>query len=498
LDKNQILYHNDIKEKVGFTILKKVEKKYFKNKIPDFNEFYRTWFIDKIENLKIFNIDSSDLEDSISTLKELDIEFIINFINTIHFEENLINISNKGIFSFNFCNHKFPNDFSSIFKNVYKNKKSLSIEVLLKSNNASGTLLLGKFPTQRTYTESLLFLQRESLFYVINFIKKNITTAKAELNFQFTALSKRQNTFIEGRNWQYFHYLFSTAFNIVKFKYKSINKNNKWSVAYLPKSDFLNVDFSKGTIIKNPEGRFLADPFIVTKEDRTICFVEDYDFKQNIGSISAIEIFNNKSYQFLGEVIKEEFHMSFPYLFEYENELYMIPETSQANSIRLYKCINFPLKWDFQWDLISNIKTVDTMIFNTGKQWCLLTNEVKENGTDANSSLFAYFSDSPLSQNWTPHENNPIVLNSEFSRNGGILKKDSILYRIRQQHGGKNLYGHSFSIAKILELSNSSFKEEQIQNIEPVFFRNLLGCHTMNENENYFVYDFYKFESILS
>ena len=49
----------------------------------------------------------------------------------------------------------------------------------------------------------------------------------------------------------------------------------------------------------------------------------------------------------IGIALIEEFHLSYPYLFEFKDDLYMCPETGEKGEIRLYKCIDFPLKWVF-------------------------------------------------------------------------------------------------------------------------------------------------------
>ena len=42
------------------------------------------------------------------------------------------------------------------------------------------------------------------------------------------------------------------------------------------------------------------------------------------------------------EIINEPFHMSFPNVFKFENEFYMMPENSESNQLRLYNAVDFP------------------------------------------------------------------------------------------------------------------------------------------------------------
>ena len=104
-------------------------------------------------------------------------------------------------------------------------------------------------------------------------------------------------------------------------------------------------------IIKNPKNRYLADPFLWEHNNQTICFVEDFSYITNKGSISAIEIREDEN-QILGPVLNKSHHLSYPFIFEFENNLYMCPESCEKQSIDLYVCEEFPLKWIFKKNFI--------------------------------------------------------------------------------------------------------------------------------------------------
>ena len=66
--------------------------------------------------------------------------------------------------------------------------------------------------------------------------------------------------------------------------------------------------------------------------------------------ISVIKV-DGDNYDFLGVVLEEDFHLSFPFVFKDGDDIYMVPESSKNSDIRLYKSVDFPLKWKFekQW-----------------------------------------------------------------------------------------------------------------------------------------------------
>ena len=45
-------------------------------------------------------------------------------------------------------------------------------------------------------------------------------------------------------------------------------------------------------------------------------------------------------------VLKENFHLSFPTVFDWRGEVWMLPETSADHSLTLYRCTQFPDKWE--------------------------------------------------------------------------------------------------------------------------------------------------------
>jgi hypothetical protein len=255
-------------------------------------------------------------------------------------------------------------------------------------------------------------------------------------------------------------YLSRTGFLFVSLIIRKLifRKYLRWSVAYI-KSPWRYAILEKGTRIENPPNRFFADPFVITRDEKTVCYVEDYCYRQKRGCITAIEIIDNRNYSVLGPVIQEPFHMSFPFLFEYKQELYMIPETFQSNSIRLYKCIEFPLKWEYQKDILTNVSAADSIVFDYNGKWWLLCNINVSGKAEYCSTLYAFYSESPLSDKWMAHELNPLIFDSNTARNGGILDGNSSSPVRPRQKQDFDFYGKSLTLARIKNLTPSSFGE---------------------------------------
>ena len=96
----------------------------------------------------------------------------------------------------------------------------------------------------------------------------------------------------------------------------------------------------------------------------------------------------------------------------------MIPETSEANSIRLYKAAKFPSQWFFVGTLLEGGVYLDSSIFRHDNKWWLFTETNPEHKYD---TLRLYYAENLLGP-WIEHPNSPIVMgNPKIARPGGRI-----------------------------------------------------------------------------
>jgi hypothetical protein len=271
-------------------------------------------------------------------------------------------------------------------------------------------------------------------------------------------------------------------------------KYDRWGVAYMFTENWQSSVLSRSSIIANPPYRFLADPFIFRHGDLDVCFVEDYDFRTNRGKISVFKISGDK-YEELGSALDEPFHLSYPFIFTVDNELYMCPETGEIREIRLYKCTEFPLRWSFHKTLIKDVSAVDNNIFFFKDRWWLLTNIDSSEIGECCSELHVFYSDAFDSDAWRPHAKNPVIFDSQRARNGGFFRDGEKLLRVFQRQGFDQ-YGESMGIAQITDLGTETYHEETVRIIEPHFAPKIIGTHSFSYNNGLLAIDFVKVERI--
>ena len=264
--------------------------------------------------------------------------------------------------------------------------------------------------------------------------------------------------------------------------------HTRWSVAY-NYHDRFSKSLWRYMEIKNPKGRYLADPFVVENNGENFIFVEDLFFNDFKGRISVIKVTGQK-YDFLGVVLEEDFHLSFPFVFKDGKDIYMIPESCANDDIRLYKSKEFPLKWEFEQQLMTNVDAADTMLFKHDNLWFMLTNICSAKIDDHQSELHIFYSEDFRSGKWQPIKSgNPVVFNSLKGRNGGFFRHNGALYRINQIHG-KGHYGKSFNINRIEVLSRNQYVEKEVSLIEPNFKDASISTHHFHANENVAAVDY--------
>jgi hypothetical protein len=157
----------------------------------------------------------------------------------------------------------------------------------------------------------------------------------------------------------------------------------------------------------------------------------------------------------------------------------MVPESKANRTIELYKCTAFPLKWEFQKNLMEDCQAVDPTLIQWQGKWWMFVSQIETEGASLWDELFLYYSDSPLSDNWTPHPRNPIVSDVSSARPAGrCFVRHGRLYRPSQNCSGH--YGYGFNICEITKLTETDYEERIVEKVEPKWDKNVVSTHTFN------------------
>jgi len=408
---------------------------------------------------------------------------------------DILNLCRFGVISFHHGDNDFYRGGPPGFWEVYNEEPSTGfiIQRLTEELDGGDVLFKGSIATSFMYSLNLYKLNNKANVFLPKLLE---SISKNDLLPNFYPKKVYKKEIYKTPNFRIqAHYLVKTFFRSVK---KIINilfkRGLRWKVAYQFTQDWKNADLKKSIKIKNPPNRFYADPFIFNHDGRSVCFVEDYCYKEKKGSISAIEI-NKSGYKNLGVVLKEDFHLSYPYIFEVNNQIYMCPESHQSKEIRIYKCNRFPDKWSLHKIIMKGVSAMDSIIFKDNGRWWLMTNIDSSSLGHEGSELHIFYSDSFDSDNWKSHSKNPVIFDSRKGRNGGFIKDLKNKYRVHQS-AGFDIYGESMGISKINNISENQYFEEEIVSIHPNFFKNIKGTHTYSYADGLLAFDYVESEKI--
>ena len=487
-----------IVDRAFFKIINTLEKKLIYKKYPQYKKHFLKYDLkkldikelevefDKSSNGRIFNY----TDQTINKIKELNLDVIIRGCSGI-LKGKILNSSKFGIISFhhgdNLVNRGGPSGFWEVYE---KNPKTgFTIQILTEQLDGGNVLKRGNFRTEQFYHLNEILLKERSNYFmksILNEISHTNTLPPSMNNYPYYNRLYKAPNFRES-----IKYLFTLSFNKIKNYITDKIFNKVWHIGFQDET-FDKFNFYKSKVIENPKNSFLADPFVVEYKKENYVFVEEYNFKNKKGVISVYKIFKNNS-QRIGLALEENFHLSFPYIFEYENNYYMLPETSDLNEIRIYKCEEFPLKWKYEKTIMKNKKSTDSIIFNLNNFWWLMTT-FSNTGHGNESELQIFYSEKgPLTDEWISFKKNPVIIDPSLGRNGGILNHNKKLFRVAQSFGF-NTYGEKVNIQEIKKLDPDNFIENNYCIVEPKFKKNLIGIHHLHSNNNYTVYDFCKLE----
>lgn len=139
-----------------------------------------------------------------------------------------------------------------------------------------------------------------------------------------------------------------------------------------------------GAFVPLPEtpGVWYADPLLFHHASGRWLFCEAFDLAAGRGSIAAASMDDNGAVTGMQVVLQEDFHLSFPTVFDWNGEIWMIPEASETNALILYRCVEFPGKWEQAARFPVGRPLCDAIVMERiGTELTLLCSEIKpENG----------------------------------------------------------------------------------------------------------------------
>jgi len=202
----------------------------------------------------------------------------------------------------------------------------------------------------------------------------------------------------------------------------------------------------------------VADPFMLRMGQTWHMFFEVLNSRTKRGEIGLAISHDGYSWRYQQIVLAEPFHLSYPYVFEHQNAVYMIPESRQANSVRLYKARKFPTDWSLICTLLEGVSFADSSVAWHKGKWWMFTEASQGFKLD---TLRLFYADE-LTGPWREHPQSPIIAGDpHIARPAGkIVSLGDRLIRYAQDD--YPTYGQQVWAFEVTELTTGRYMERKV------------------------------------
>ena len=216
---------------------------------------------------------------------------------------------------------------------------------------------------------------------------------------------------------------------------------------------------------------FVADPFALQRDGVWYLWFEVMRTDSRRGEIGLATSRDGQRWEYEGIVLAEPFHLSYPHVIAWDGEVFMIPETGDAGSVRLYRAAPFPSAWEFDSELLAGSRFVDATVFLHGQRWWMFDGVTlppceSESADECFGVLRLYGSDD-LRGPWLEHPMSPVIeMDARLARPAGrVVSVAGVPIRFAQDCSGA--YGRAVSAFAVEELTETTYRERSL-NDRPV------------------------------
>jgi hypothetical protein len=270
------------------------------------------------------------------------------------------------------------------------------------------------------------------------------------------------------------------AFALVSLLSYGVFGAQRWRVGHLRIASLKDIPARLDEVTWWPElgrGEFLADPFIESEEPPVI-LCEWKRPEKGRGVIARVRYDEQERSLEIAEILDGDYaHLSYPMFIEHEGSKILFPECAQSGGLTMYRLDDrglprLPGKVLFKQPLI------DATLLRRDNLWWLFG--TLPGASQSESHLYLYYSSDLSADSWTPHPQNPVVIDPACARPAGrIVAIDGRL--IRPAQDCERRYGNAICFMEITALSVDRYEERLFMRLQPSlrgFPKH--GIHTFN------------------
>lgn len=270
-------------------------------------------------------------------------------------------------------------------------------------------------------------------------------------------------------------------------------KVEKWILAYRTREERKTIldDLDRPFMeIPNSIRYWRADPHLYKKDGKTWLFAELYDRVLLRGVLGCCELTESGAGKW-HIILRLPFHLSYPHIFEVNNEMYMIPETIESREVQLYRASCFPYKWEYVKTIKYNCNIVDSTVCYQHDERYLMTYSYDNDGTKFS---VAQMDDAGMLRNEKIIEKDTL-----HARPGGAIFEHQEK-AIRPSQDCTEGYGCALNLNVVDQISSDGYSEHLLKKIKPSEIKTNCrnygdGIHTYAVSDDFEVIDLKGYES---
>jgi len=113
----------------------------------------------------------------------------------------------------------------------------------------------------------------------------------------------------------------------------------------------------------------VADPFAIFRDGAWTLFFEMFQKGSSNAAIGASRSSDLVHWEPLGIVVKQPHHLSYPFVFEHDGQIYMMPESKSVRRVDIFRAVEFPHRWTFEKTILRGRLMDCSMVQHQGRFW---------------------------------------------------------------------------------------------------------------------------------
>ena len=240
--------------------------------------------------------------------------------------------------------------------------------------------------------------------------------------------------------------------------------------------DSAQASFADFREVPLPDGLAqMADPFPFDHAGTSYLLFESVGVGSAQGRLAIATISSTGQLSDVRQLLERDYHMSYPCVIESGGEIFLLPESSAAKRVDLFRFSPFPSTLELVATPIDDVALVDTTPVLVDGIWYFFTT------TTVPFMETVLFWSRTIDGPWELHPASPVSCTVRNSRGAGkLFWRQGRLFRPTQDCSER--YGFAINVNEVTRLTPTEFEERPVSYAAPGWSPRLLGTHTWNES----------------